>query len=167
MGEAAHCEWCYSCVGGPGFFKKAGWASLEKQGSKPHPPSPLYQPLPPGSCPAWVPVLIASDSELLYMGPCVKLTLSSLSSFGHDFWSQLIAILRHKDWLKCMHRCLSYLQEHRWCLVNTGSWLIIALYFIWSMETLLGLSDDTGSFESIAFALKQSPGHWVVRVGAY
>jgi hypothetical protein len=40
------CEWYHPWAGGPGFYKKAGWASQGKQASK--------QLLSPGSCPVWV-----------------------------------------------------------------------------------------------------------------
>ena len=52
-----------SWAGGPRFCKKAGWASHKEKVIEQQPPWPLHQPLPPGSCPAWVPVLTSFNDE--------------------------------------------------------------------------------------------------------
>jgi hypothetical protein len=33
-GGRTHCGWCHPWAGSPGFYKRAGWASQEKQASK-------------------------------------------------------------------------------------------------------------------------------------
>ena len=63
QGERGHCRWCHPWASSPGFYKKASWASQEKQSSKQHPSIPLHQLLSSSSCPVWVPALTSFGDE--------------------------------------------------------------------------------------------------------
>jgi hypothetical protein len=58
----AHCEWCHPWVGGPGFYKKAGWANQGKQASKQHRSMASASASATRFLP-WVPVLISFSDE--------------------------------------------------------------------------------------------------------
>ena len=52
-----HCDWFNPWTGGPEFYKKTGWASQEEQESRQNSSMIFASVLPPGSSPAWVPIL--------------------------------------------------------------------------------------------------------------
>jgi hypothetical protein len=57
----APCGWNHLWVGSLGFYKRAGWASQEKQASKEHPS--MASASAPAPWPAWVPVLTSFSDE--------------------------------------------------------------------------------------------------------
>jgi hypothetical protein len=52
-----HCGLCQPWAGGAGCYKKANWASHDKQARNQHPSWPLLQLMPPDFSPAWVAAL--------------------------------------------------------------------------------------------------------------
>ena len=64
QGGKAPCGWCHLWAGCLGFYKRAGWASQEKQASKEHPS--VASASAPASCPVWVPGLTSFDDKQQY-----------------------------------------------------------------------------------------------------
>jgi hypothetical protein len=82
QGGKALCRWDHLWAGSLGFYKKADWASQEKQASKKHPS--MASASAPASWPAWVPVLTSFGDQQQYGSvSCINSVLPNLL-LGHD-----------------------------------------------------------------------------------